>query len=537
MIKLVIADDEPLVQIGLRSMIDWSALNIEICGTASNGDAAWELVNEHRPEIVITDIQMPCSSGLELGKRCRDELGPLPVFIILTSFEDFQYAREAMSFRAVDYLVKIDLSPESLTEAVKKAVEQVNLIRQKHPEFQDTRQSLLLFQERFYIKLLNNLFESREQFRLQKEEFEISLDAGSYAAATVQFIRNPDPGNDLSSAVSDIPLNIYSQTLQMFQELLSKYISCHILALDTHFLAAIFLLDDSYTGDWKEQVRSALENTGKMLHNYYGVSFLASIGGLVHDALDLSSSYSDSRQLLPYLSDSAPILFSDERSDAGSLRNVFSMSLFRDDISRAFQELDESSLRTTLDTIRALLEEDHIHFSQALDAASSILHFAMTLLSDGPDIVSQIFSNEPDTYRSLYHLKSVPAVISWLTRLEEGLCRAFEEKKKTHQNSLAILCCQYIHEHIHERIYLQDIADTFGISPNYLSQLFKKHMNVGISEYITSQKIDESRKLLKETNLKIYEISDQLGFESSFYFSKVFKKITGLSPKDFRNRP
>lgn len=62
-------------------------------------------------------------------------------------------------------------------------------------------------------------------------------------------------------------------------------------------------------------------------------------------------------------------------------------------------------------------------------------------------------------------------------------------------------------------------------------------MNVGISEYITSQKIDESRKLLKETNLKIYEISDQLGFESSFYFSKVFKKITGLSPKDFRNRP
>lgn len=98
----------------------------------------------------------------------------------------------------------------------------------------------------------------------------------------------------------------------------------------------------------------------------------------------------------------------------------------------------------------------------------------MTLLSDGPDIVSQIFSNEPDT---------------------------------------------------------------FGISPNYLSQLFKKHMNVGISEYITSQKIDESRKLLKETDLKIYEISDQLGFESSFYFSKVFKKITGLSPKDFRNRP
>src|SRR5699024_10251950 len=120
-----IADDEPLIQIELRSMIDWSELSIEICGTASNGDTAWELINNHRPEIVITDIQMPCSSGLELGKRCIKELGRLPVFIILTSFEDFQYAREALSFRAVDYLVKIDLSPESLTESVKKAIEQV----------------------------------------------------------------------------------------------------------------------------------------------------------------------------------------------------------------------------------------------------------------------------------------------------------------------------------------------------------------------------------------------------------------------------
>lgn len=95
MIKLVIADDEPLIQVGLKSMIDWKKLDIEICGTASNGDNAWKLIQEHHPELVITDIQMPCSSGLELGKRCRDELGPLPVFIILTGYEDFQYAREA----------------------------------------------------------------------------------------------------------------------------------------------------------------------------------------------------------------------------------------------------------------------------------------------------------------------------------------------------------------------------------------------------------------------------------------------------------
>lgn len=525
--KLLIADDEPLVQIGLKSMIDWSKLGIEICGTASNGDGAWKLIQEHHPEIVITDIQMPCSSGLELGKRCRDELGHLPVFIILTSYEDFQYAREALSFQAVDYLVKIDLTPESLTASVEKAMEQVRLFQSQNPSLSESAQSLLLFQERFYIRLLNNLFESREQFLLQAEEFQIHLDAAGYAAANIRFLPNNQVVNN--------PIQTYHQTLQMFQELISKYISCQVVALDTHYLAAIFCIDETHMADWKSYVRSALEATLNMLYNYYNVTFLTTIGGIKTNPLDLYSSYYDSRQITEYVSADKPLLFWDELPNTSTLRNVFNLSLFRDDIRRAFEELDEHSLKDIMKNIITLFSTEHVPFSQALDAASSILHLSVTLLPNGNDIVSEIFKEEPDSYRSLYRQKSVISVMDWLRRLENGLYRAFENYKKEHKNSLTALCCQYIKEHIHERIYLQDIADTFGISPNYLSQIFKKNMEIGISEYITTQKITESKRLLRETNLKIYEISDQLGFESSFYFSKVFKKITGVSPKDYRN--
>lgn len=526
MIKILIVDDEPLVQIGLRSMIDWSSLGAKVCGTASNGDAAWDIINEQHPDIVITDIQMPCSSGLELGKRCMDELGRLPVFIILTNYEDFQYAREALGFHAVDYLVKIDLTPESLSASVKKAIEQVNLIKYQNPESSDDSHNLNMFRERFYIRLLNNLFESCKQFQFQKKNLKISLDAYGFAAATIQLF------SDASS------LAVYNQTLQMLQTLLSKYISCHTVALDTHFLAVIFMIGEKDVKEWKGSVRSALESTFQMLHDYYNVSFLTSIGRLVINPLSLSSSYSDSRQILSYLSEKQPLIFYDDLSDTHALRNVFSMSLFRDDLSRAFQELDEEALRSSIDTILSILgeEEEHAHFTQALDAAGSILHLSITLLPGGSDVVSEIFKNEPDNYLSLYHLKSVPSIISWLSQLEEGLCLAFAGKKKGQQNTFTKLCCQYINEHVHEKIFLQDIADTLGISPNYLSQLFKKSMNVGVSEYINMQKIEESKKLLRETTLKIYEISERLGYESSFYFSKVFKKITGISPKEYRSR-
>jgi len=530
MIKLIIADDEPLIQIGLKSMIDWKELGIEICGTASNGDTAWNLIQEFHPEIVITDIQMPCSSGLELGKRCRDELGALPVFIILTGYEDFQYAREALSFQAIDYLVKIDLTPESLTASVKRAMEKVLLFQRQNPSWSEPSQSLLLFQERFYIRLLNNLFENETQFLLQAEEFQIKLDAVGYVAATIQFFSNSQDAQPINNSIQT-----YHQTLQMFQKLISKYISCQIIALDTHYLAAIFCIDEPHLKDWKSYIRFGLKSTLDMLYNYYNVTFLTSIGGIKSNPMELSSSYYDSKQIMEYVSSEQPLLFWDELPNTSTLRNVFNLSLFRDDIRKAFEEVDEHSLRDIMENITELLSTEHVPFSQALDAASSILHLCITLLPNGNEIVSEIFENESDSYSSLYRQKNVAAIMNWLYQLETGLYRAFEAHKKEHKNSLTTLCCQYIKEHIHERIYLQDIADTFEISPNYLSQIFKKNMNIGISEYITTQKITESKRLLKETNLKIYEISDKLGFENSFYFSKVFKKMVGVSPKDYRN--
>ena len=106
MYQLLIVDDEPLVQAGIRSMLNWNEMNIEICGTAMNGQAALKIIEEKSTDIVITDIKMPVMNGLELAKTCRERYGDnCPYFIILTSYEDFQMARDAFSYQVSDYLV------------------------------------------------------------------------------------------------------------------------------------------------------------------------------------------------------------------------------------------------------------------------------------------------------------------------------------------------------------------------------------------------------------------------------------------------
>lgn len=530
MLKLLIVDDEPLVQIGMKSMIDWNSLGIEICGTASNGDAAYEMIVKHKPEIVITDIQMPCSSGLDLGRRCTEDFGALPVFIILTSYEDFKYAQEAMRFHAVDYLVKIDLTPKTLTAAIQKALEQVKLRSKSVIPYDSNNNNLKLFQERFFIRLLNNLFETKEQFLQQSKVFDISLNAKGYIAAQIQFISGTSTGTAVKT------MNSYQQTLNMFQELMNKYIPCYVVPLEMHCFAVIFQIDDTHYSEWQHYMKSSLQNTFAMLTNYYNVFFLTSVGRMVDTPLELSTSYYDAKQMFTLLSKEKHILFWNDTPEINALRNVFNLSLFRAKIQSAFEELNEVALREIMDEIIHLLSTTNIHFAQALDVASSILHLSITLLPNGTEIVNEIFANELDSYRSLYYQKTVSSIISWMNTLKMGLCEVFNDDKRSKRHYLVNNCCAYISEHIHERIILQDIANTFGVSPNYLGQIFKKHMNIGITEYITNQKINESKKLLKETNLKIYEISDQLGFENAYYFSKVFKKMTKWSPKDYRNQ-
>ena len=107
MLRILLVDDEPLVLIGLQGMLEWEKLGYTVCGTARNGKLALELIEREKPDIVIADVKMPVMDGLTLARTCR-ERNALPAFIMLTSFEEFDYIKQAMGAGVVDYLVKLD---------------------------------------------------------------------------------------------------------------------------------------------------------------------------------------------------------------------------------------------------------------------------------------------------------------------------------------------------------------------------------------------------------------------------------------------
>ncbi|NLM10565.1 MAG: response regulator [Clostridiaceae bacterium] len=532
MIRLLIVDDEPLVQIGIKSMLDWAELGIEICGTASNGRDALNLIEKYSPQIVITDIKMPIMDGLELMRQCQKKYGRLPLFIVLTSYEEFHLAKEALSLHAIEYLVKFELTGENLKASIHTALDILHEVtRSSQYQLQSVPAETLLFHERFFIMLLHNLFENEEQFRLQAQTLSLGFEAAGYLASYMEIT---NPKSDAMDAKQQ--LNFFSSTLQMVKTLLPKYISCYITALDIRHFSIIFLLPEDKLSDYCNLIRNSVKNTTVMLQNYYGASIHGSVGRLVESPLDISASFQDSRQIFSMSSPDAPLCFFDEQDIKEPVKNIFNISIFKNDIVSAYEEYDPHRLRNVFSSIQELFRENPSYFIQALDAASNILYLSISLLPNGEELVSNIFKDNPQSYRCLFTLNSTDQVLQWLNTLFDGLCAYFVSEKKDYKNQIVLNAKKYIRNNYTEKLTLNEVAAAIGITPNYLSHLFKKYSDLGFIEYVNHVKIKEAKKIMAEKNMKIYEIANSLGFDNAFYFSKVFKKVEGCSPSEYRRK-
>ena len=223
MVKLLIADDEPLVQIGIKSMLNWADYGIEVCGTAMNGAAALEMIEEYSPEIVITDIRMPIMDGLELVRICRETYGKIPLFLILTSYEEFELARQALSYEVVDYLIKLELDACSLEKSIRRALDRLEERKASDTVHSAGRPLLQSYTDKFFLRLLHNLFDNEEQFKLQAQELNLDFDNLYFVAVHCEIVEE---------AAREMPhekrMNLYNSTMQMVRDILNQIGRAHV---------------------------------------------------------------------------------------------------------------------------------------------------------------------------------------------------------------------------------------------------------------------------------------------------------------------
>lgn len=519
MYELLIVDDETLAQIGIKSLLDYEKLGIKVVGSASNGEQALEFINQFHPQIVITDIKMPVMDGLELVEHCNSKMENPPKFIILTGFDEFEYVRRAMRSNVVDYIIKVELNEVVLQETLKKAV---GMIKDSGIERVSGGYAYDILLNRMLTQLLSHTFSTQEEFEGKLEEFSLDMDGDLFVAVAVDV--NTD---ELNLPDHKARHNMLLAVMNTMKTIIPKYTKGCIMAYSSSLIGVI--LSFSAGQDWEDICQNLLAHVGGLETKYFNITLKFGVGAPKPSLMNVSTSFAQARRVLREMG-SEDIMFY-RASDKENIAELDQSEIFQD-ITSSLESSDPHLFSNSINRVAADILNPETSLESAIDNISRIIHTIIVSLDSGKKILEEVFSFDEKSYHIVYSCSHNRELEQHLRRIQKEVVQKLEEYQQCPKNRLVVAAQKYVQKHISEKLTLGTVAKAIDVTPNYLSSIFKKYCHYGFNDYVTFEKIRRAQQLLLKSNLKVYQIADMLGFDSPYYFSTVYKKFTGFSPKE-----
>ena len=541
MYRVLLVDDEPLILTGIQSMINWEDYDCVITDKASNGKQALEKMEKSMPDIVITDIKMPVMTGIEFMQECRDR-GYDTVFILLTNLEEFSLAKSALALGAADYLVKMEMTQEMMGNSLKRATEMCNqkrILTDKipHREFhpKDVKQTATGFFRDILEKAGNLSDEFRKKWQEPVEKMELEQ---LYENGVLMWIR-PYKDRDLFENVSE---DDRKEMLDYAQSLMEQFMNrihsgCCTLVWKRMGILAIL--------PGQNRTEKYYRDTGKkicnILEDYFGCQTLVAISAPMEDIWGGSkralSQIKKIQEFYYYHSNEPVVLVSDVEAhfweERHARHDTFDISFLKKDLRQALVQQDKEKVNSVFEELSALFTEFHPAREQVVNACANLYYFFLSYVEEDalikeempyPSVVMEILL---ECFTLKAHTRWLLKFGSWVGNTMENFHRGSKTDK------IVEAAKEYVRENYGEKLTLAAIASKIGISQGYLSSVFKKQTGGNLNDYINQMKIEKAKELLEKHEYMMYEISDMLGFENPYYFSKVFKKLTGITPSEY----
>lgn len=528
MYRIVLVDDEPLILAGIVSLIRWEDWDCTVVGKATNGPKALELIHQVLPDIVITDIRMPVMNGLELMEECRRQ-GYHPAFIILTNLEEFQLARKAVSLGAIDYLVKLNLEPEQLCDALDRAkgfCDQQESYQNRQLYDQLLRDNAGQLEHNIFYQLL--LGPGTGDLAVPEE-----LAARYSYPLVIQFTMQPEQIQFNTLDPYDFPF-IRQQLTDILSGICSRYFQAFTILFSAE--NCILLTGCLKTADYgKAVLREFCGKVNGALNIYFGLKAVFGICDAPEGIKELPQAAAHARDAMKhyYYDSSSPVIFYNQQTPPSAAHRDFNINLLKRPIASAVTQNNSSQLKSIFAELADLFHEYHPSRSQAVSACINLYTYLNGLFLNEGSRYSHIFPDTLDIVEHVKQLISLQDILIWLDSFSKQLCQLMEERREKPLDKLVCQTKQYVQEHYREKLTLSDIANHLNISPGHLSNTFRKVSDMTLSDYIAQVKIEEAMKLIDTHQYLIYEVADILGFENAYYFSKVFRKVTGQSPREY----
>lgn len=537
-IKVFLVEDEMVIRRGIKNSIDWEKEGYIFCGEASDGELAYPMIIKEKPDILITDIRMPFMDGLELCKLVKKELPNIKI-LILSGYDEFDYAKEAIRLGVTEYLLKPISSGKLLealngvSESIRREKEDKDLVRKYMEEMRENTEHE---KQKFFEQMIAGNLSMADALETGKK-YEMNLSAGMYNLLLFRFTlgeENRKSGELLGEA---------EYAIEKLTERLE-----YVFEFQRGVEGWAFLLMADNEEQMSERVKELSKDLEEIMKNYSTIAYFGGIGQPVARLRELEESFREAeRALAARFTMELNRIISVE--DIRMAQNVDTL----DDIEiTSFGEIEKT--RTMLEKflnngaegeidefvdvyINELPEENlkSVLMRQYIIMDAYIVMMSFCEKIEGIEGEMQAQSEElKNSMKTIQTLEEIKNYIRMLLKKIIGVRDTISGRR--YSDIIEIAKDQIRKTYMSDEISLNTIAAEVGMSPSYFSSIFSKEMGKTFVEYLTEIRMDRAKELLMCSSMKTSEIGYEVGYKDPHYFSYIFKKTQNCTPKEFRAR-
>ncbi|QGG55761.1 helix-turn-helix domain-containing protein [Paenibacillus sp. B01] len=534
MYNLMIVDDELLMRIGIRNMIQWEEHGFRIVGEAANGKEGLEVALAASPDLIITDIKMPVMDGLQFIREVSKQRKKCQ-FIVLSNLDELQYVKEALKLHVADYLIKSELTSAALMELLASIREQLQLesgqpASADHPY--DDSSSISHKKAEFFKDLISG-FMTESEADARAEDLHIRVKPADLIALTLKV--NHFEAIKRKYVEKDEKLLRFS-ILNILEEIIpSKWEKEIVVLSSSEYLIVVNKLEGSSSA--RPDIEKLCAKIIASLKDFTNLSVSVGASAPASGFSSVKSAYKQAEQALGarFFASGPATFFYDDKAEEPP-RKAANPKISSEEEQLFFAMLssaDKEQAGRFFAGLRSKLEQ------QRLDE-SSIRLFYILLLEKMNAYLSLAGKRPLSSFNGLSPYENVLKGDSW-EDVHHGLldyvsCCFDQEGRVVEESTYTGMAVDLIHTYFAEAISLQSVASQINVSPSYLSRIFKQEKGVNFVSYLTEVRLEKAKIYLRSGKLKVYAVAEMVGYPNYTYFSKIFKKHVGVTPEEYREQ-
>lgn len=533
-LRMIIADDEYNVREGLREVVPWGEMGIEVIAVAADGPEALELCRSLKPDILLTDIRMPMLDGLEAANQLRQSNSPIRI-IIISGVQDFNYAKTALNLNADGYILK-PVKLNELQDVVGKAAASIRAERSREESERklqaQLKENMPALKEKFLSNLILGMYRDNGDLTDKLGFFGLSLHhAYALRVAVLQI-------DDYEQAVERYSEENKQLIAFSVNNILEEILAAHKAGITFNPNENRFIVVFQHTSADDHRYEQMIQDMVDSASTYLKLTLSVGIGNSVRKATEVQYSYREAEEAIGYkfFTGKGSILHISD-FDRKRLHMEY-VSIYEEQNKLiSFMKLGKSEEvdQCLMRLFDQLSRDRNCPIAYVQSIGVELVNMASKAFHEWGERLDAVIPDMTAVIADIYNQDNIADLIARLQALFGEITTFFLHKNNQKNSGTIKRIKNIIQQRYMENLTVGRLSEEVYLSPNYISLIFKQETGTTITEYMTGIRMEAAKELLKSPDLKVLEVAEMIGYENATYFSTVFKKYTGMHPQKYRS--